>query len=226
MADESAEKTEDPTAKRQSNFREEGNIPQSRDIGGVAVLVGGLAIFMWSIPGLYETARELMAWSVGGIARAARDDTKSLIHASIEVMLRSAARLTLPFLSLAFITAILSGLAQTGGNIKKDAIKFDFKAFNLASGLGRLFGSRQALEQLGLSIAKAAVLAAAVYLVLAPQLFRIVEFYQISTFDTLQALFKINMEVVAVALLGASVLAAIDYLLTYHRNHEQMKMSK
>lgn len=63
------EKTEQPTGKRRSDARKEGNVFQSRDVITVVMLVGVFWVARIMMPLIYRTLRDYMKWVFGGIGQ-------------------------------------------------------------------------------------------------------------------------------------------------------------
>lgn len=61
------EKTEQPTGKRRSDARKEGNVFQSKDVATVAMLLCVFWMAKTMMPFIYRTIRGYMEWILSGI---------------------------------------------------------------------------------------------------------------------------------------------------------------
>ncbi|NLX13328.1 MAG: flagellar biosynthesis protein FlhB, partial [Phycisphaerales bacterium] len=97
MADTSQEKTEQPTQRRQSEARSQGQIGKSQDLSAAVVLLGGLLL-------LYYTGQKILARLVEitrGCLQADRSMTDvSAMGVTIMGVFREAALIVLPLMLL------------------------------------------------------------------------------------------------------------------------------
>jgi flagellar biosynthetic protein FlhB len=140
MADEDsdAEKTEEPTAKRQRDARERGQVARSRELGtaavmitGSAVLLGGGGTFAGGMAGLMRDGLRLdpsMLSDAGAMGH-------QLGAAAVRAIL-----ILLPLFGAVIAAAVLAPLALGGWVFSAEALVPDFSRLNPASGLGRVFG--------------------------------------------------------------------------------------
>ena len=156
MADNDHDRTEQPTAKRLEEARKKGQLPRSADLSAAAVVLvagGGLQLL-----GSYIGA------NLAGIMRAglalsreqAIDETlatsgfaSSMLHALVAC---------LPLLALTAVAALSAPLVLGGWNLSPSVLAPDFTRLNPATGFGRMFSKRGAVE-LGKAFAKFAIIA-------------------------------------------------------------------
>jgi flagellar biosynthesis protein FlhB len=226
MSDESADKTEEPTAKRQSKFREEGQVPQSRDIAGVAVLTGATILAVMILPLAFDKMRSFIEQCAAGMDQLTHGDPRTQLPLAIYAMTSAFVGIAGPFLALSFVLSISAGLAQTGGNITDQALKLRFNFLNPAQAFSKIFSKGQGAVQLLLALGKTLALGFAVFAIIAPAFDTLAPLFGVSLLAMLQHFYLLNLKLIVTALLGAAVLAAIDYWVTYRRIHEEMKMTK
>ncbi|KHS72631.1 flagellar biosynthesis protein FlhB [Pectobacterium brasiliense] len=152
MAEDSdLEKTEAPTPQKEEKAREEGQIPRSRELTSVLMMVAGLAI-LWM-------GGEVMAGRLAGIVSQSLnfdyatigDDTQMLRH--VGSLLRQAASALIPIMLGAVLVALSAPLLLGGILFSTKSLKVDFKKLDPISGLKRLF-SAQSLAELFKAILK------------------------------------------------------------------------
>ncbi len=139
MAEDSdADKTEEPTSKRQTDARERGQVARSRELGTAAVMIVGSGALVF---GGGSLAGPFAAVMRGGLSlnRAVLDDPgamgRHLGLASVDAVL-----IVLPFLGAVAAAAVLAPLALGGWVFSGEALVPDFSRLNPATGFGRIFG--------------------------------------------------------------------------------------
>lgn len=146
MAEDSdQERTEDPSAKRLSEAREKGQVPRSRELNTLAMLLSGsVAMFVFG-DHIVQTLRQMME----GDFRLSRRDV--LDPAAIGEHLLSdfwaTGRLLAPFLALMVLVALAAPLSLGGWNFSNEGFAPKLEKLSPLKGLARMF-SAQALSEL------------------------------------------------------------------------------
>ncbi len=163
MAENEHEGTEQSTAKRRDQARERGQVPRSTDLNAAAVLLvsgGGLQLL-----GSYSGAH-LRAMMGSGLALSraqALDESlavPTLIGSAAHAMLACA-----PIWGLTLLAAVAAPLALGGWNFSPQVLVPDFARLDPATGFGRMFSVRGAVE-LGKALLKFLLLAGVAALLL------------------------------------------------------------
>jgi flagellar biosynthetic protein FlhB len=219
------DRTEEPTAKKREKFREEGRVPSSRDVGAVVlfgVVLLGAAAFGAPI------AREAFGLMTRSMRRVG--DVEGDPHGAITAIGEDAASaigivaLGGGAVLMAFAAAI--GLAQTGGLWSGKLLGFKLDRLGLIKGLQRAFASGETLTQLGMTIAKAAAIGTVLYVVLEDEIERLPGLLNVAPDVALDTIGALLVRIAMSALAVTAVLAAADWLLSYRKVHEQMRMTK
>lgn len=153
MAEESDEdKTESPTPHRLEKAREEGQIPRSRELTSVLMLLVGLMI-LWL--GGTLMARQLAAMVASGLRfdHSMVNDSK-LIIGHISNLIGLAVMALLPLMGGLVLVAIAAPMLLGGIVLSGKSIKMDFKKLNPLPGFARMFAA-QAWTELFKGILKA-----------------------------------------------------------------------
>ncbi|MFS2224811.1 flagellar biosynthesis protein FlhB [Pantoea sp. B65] len=150
--DSDEEKTESATPHRIEKAREEGQIPRSRELTSLLMLLIGLMI-LWL--GGELMARQLSTMISTGLHFDHRiiSDDKQIIR-QVSTLLGQAVWALLPIMAGLVIVAIAAPMLLGGVVISGKAIKFDFSKMNPLTGLGRMV-SAQAWTELLKAILKA-----------------------------------------------------------------------
>ncbi|CPR21098.1 flagellar type III secretion system protein FlhB [Brenneria goodwinii] len=155
MAEDSdLEKSEAPTAHREEKAREDGQIPRSRELTSILMLIAGLAI-LWMSGGVM--ANKLASMIADGLYfnHAMINDDKQMLR-QIGRLLKHAVIALLPIMSGAVLVALSAPMLLGGILFSTKSFKFDLKKLNPISGLKRIFSS-QALAELFKGILKSSM---------------------------------------------------------------------
>jgi len=156
MAEESdQERTEAPSPQRREKAREDGQVPQSRELATFVVLMtGGAALWMMA-SGLGQAMSQIVRGGLQFKPAVARDS--AYVMAQLSSQFFDAALALAPFLALVLIAALASPLLLRGWLFSTKAFAPDFKRLNPLSGIKRMFSS-QGLVELVKSLAKVGLL--------------------------------------------------------------------
>ena len=144
--DSGADKSEEPTAKRRQQAREKGQLARSRELGTVAVTLGGIGGLL--ISGGYLADR-MMAVMRGNFelsreALLAPDAMSSALLASGLIALKA----VLPLLAALLAASILGPVSLGGWLFSTKAMAPNFGRMNPLSGLKRMFSTHALVELL------------------------------------------------------------------------------
>ncbi|PXB04138.1 flagellar biosynthesis protein FlhB [Pectobacterium carotovorum] len=152
MAEDSdLEKTEAPTPQKEEKAREEGQIPRSRELTSVLMMVAGLAILWMGGEAMAGRLARIVSQSLNFDYATIGDDTQMLRH--VGSLLRQAVSALIPIMLGAVLVALSAPLLLGGILFSTKSLKVDFKKLDPISGLKRLF-SAQSLAELFKAILK------------------------------------------------------------------------
>lgn len=139
-----SEKTEDPTPHRKQKAREEGQVPRSRELTSLSMLLAGWGLLL--VGGNY-LAKQLQHLLHNGLTfdRLLVSDPQHMLHHAA-ALLGIAFLAILPFVGGLFITALVTPSIIGGLNMSAKAIKFNLKKLNPLSGIKRLFSGQMVSE--------------------------------------------------------------------------------
>ncbi|HRD35448.1 MAG TPA: flagellar biosynthesis protein FlhB [Rhodocyclaceae bacterium] len=155
MAEDSdLEKTEQPSARRLEQAREEGQVPQSRELSTFLVLVFGV-LGLWAL-GSWISARVLGILRHGfSFERALAFDTGLMLN-NFGDLFTQAILTMLPFFGILMLAAVAAPILLGGFVFSPKALGLKLSRMNPIAGLGRMF-SAHGLAELVKSILKAAI---------------------------------------------------------------------
>lgn len=155
------DRTEQPTARRLSKAREEGQLPRSSELPAAAVVIGSLMIL--SMLGSWMVHSLSALFANGFVFDRKTLDRPQLLPTVFGSQLGEGLLLIVPVLVFTVIAAILATGLTGGFNFSLKAAAPNFGKLNPASGLKRILGT-QALVELGKALLKFTLVATALWL--------------------------------------------------------------
>lgn len=150
-ADSDQERTEDPTGKRLSDARKKGQIPRSRELNTlVLLLTGSVAIFVFG-GSIAQRLWQIMENDFRLSRRDLFDPTAPVAHLGRDLL--AAGQVLLPILGLAVLAALAAPAALGGWNFSTENFVPKPEKLNPLKGLARMI-SVQALAELVKSVLK------------------------------------------------------------------------
>nr|WP_249221039.1 flagellar biosynthesis protein FlhB [Serratia rubidaea] len=140
------EKSEAPTPHRLEKARKEGQIPRSRELTSMLMLIAGLTC-LWL--GGSNMARELSQMLAGGLHfdHGMVNNDRQMLR-QLGTLLRQAVWALLPVLAGLVLVALTAPMLLGGLLFSAKSLKFDLKRLNPLSGLKRIFSSQVLAELL------------------------------------------------------------------------------
>jgi len=217
------ERTEDATPRRIQQAREKGQVPRSRELASVAVLVAGAVGLMWFGEALGKGLAEVMM-KMFSLSREEVFDLNKLFAVITSSVWHVVLPLTLVLVFLFF--AALVGAAGLGGvSFSAEAARPKLSKMNPVSGLTRMLG-KQSIVELIKSILKVTLVAGVAFYLMQSNL---EDFFQLSIEIYPQNLFHaldILQGFVLLICCSLLVVVAIDIPYQIWQHNEQLKMTK
>lgn len=147
MSEESdVEKTEDPTPYRREKARKEGQIPRSKELTSVLMLLVGWSLMLAGGHDLVRHLTQLLHDGLTFDSLLAQDST--LLFYQLRHLGGKAARALLLLLPGLFLTAITTPMLLGGLHLGGKSLKLDLKRLSPVSGFKRLFSAQVVSELL------------------------------------------------------------------------------
>ena len=143
-SEDNDDKTESPTAQRLQKAREEGQIPRSKELTSVLIMLVGVCILWFG--GASFGHRLTMVLSSGLRFDHKIISDQNLILGQIIMMLKTALIGMLPLLVGVVIIALVAPVLLGGLVFSTKTLAFKFSKLNPISGIGRLFSAQVAAE--------------------------------------------------------------------------------
>lgn len=216
--DDNEDKTQDASARRLRQAREEGRAPMSREVAGLAVLVAGSLMLAIQMPSALREA-------VGVFTLLLSQTHVMALGQALHLAGRALLLLTMPVALAAGLAAALGVVLQTGLLVHLGALAPDLGRINPLAGLKRVFGPHM-LMQAAKSVLKVAVVGFAGWSALSGALPVLMASLGWTPAHLIEQLWA-QLAAALVAMLGAyGLFTAADVLKTRYDFHASMKMSR
>ncbi len=217
------EKSEEPTAKKEQEAKEKGQVARSKELGSVAVTLCGAIGVLLSGNMLYDVGLQVFRLNYN----IPRDELMSpdIMTGSLIASAKLAFSALIPFYILVFAAALLIPPMVGGFNFSTKALAPKFNKLNPMSGLKRMF-SAQSLMELTKAIAKFLLVGTFAVLIMRQDWDK----YLALGFQPVDEAMTAGVVLVAWAFVYLScsliLIAAIDVPFQLYQHKKQLKMTK
>lgn len=218
MADD--DKTEEPTDKKISDAREEGNIAKSAEISGVVILTFGTAYLLFFSSYSLLEIKKLMLFSYSFIGQELDGPLYFAITYHVIVTLLKALA---PLFALVLLLVFASNLAQFG--FLAIPLKFDLQKLDPIKGMKNIFAFKKLIEALKL-MAKIMLIMLVMFLLFSLTYQKFLAMMNQETADTIATMLELTLYFISAILFIIFIFAIIDFYFTKHYYIESLKMSK
>jgi flagellar biosynthetic protein FlhB len=219
----SAEQTEEPTARKLRNAREEGQVARSVELPAAAVTIG--AILAMVMMGGYWMKQVTELFASGFKFDRKTIDNPDLMVTTFAHHLGESFLLIVPVLLVTAVLAILSSGATGGYLFSLKSIMPKFSKLSLLSGFKRMFGARAAVELLK-AILKFTLVATVLWALVSRQMDQMMQLGQMALEPALAAAGWMIGESALWLSLSLLVIALIDAPYQKYTFIKQMRMTK
>jgi len=221
--DSTAEKTEEPTAKRLEKAREDGQVVRSQELS-VAMMMIGVAGFMYIFGGaLILQLSEVFA---AGFIFDRRDIfSDNLLPATFGSQALEGMLVAVPIFVLAIVLAFGASGMLGGFNFSMKAAAPKASKINPLSGLKRIFGTK-ALVDLTKALVKFGLVAGVLYLVVSSRFDQLIGLGFMDIQPAMRGAGEIIAGGVVLVTLTLIIAAAIDVPYQLYEHSQKMKMTK
>ncbi len=224
MAEESGqERTEQATSKRRQDFREKGQVAQSREVGTAALLTMSLLLWVFYAKSFWLELEHIY----GRFLRLLSDfEVTSLSVMNLAWTLGLLmAKLLWPVFLLTLVVGFFASFLQVGPLFSTKVFQPDLNKFNPITGMSKFVSKRSAVE-LVKSLAKVSLIGFVAYKTVAGEFDQALTLSLLETRQSLIFLAHVAFLVLAKSCGIIIVLAVIDYSFTRYEMEEKMKMTK
>jgi flagellar biosynthesis protein FlhB len=226
MAEEAptgGERTEDPSAKRREDFRQKGQVAQSKEVQTAALFSLALLFWLFYMPRFWNGLIALVA-SVWKSSWEFQGTTSAIMGLSIHVT-KEMALLLAPLFLLVMIIGFFSSFFQFGWLLTAKPLTPDFSKLDPIAGMGRLFSKRSLVESIK-SIAKITLIGWIAFSTVMAKFSEALILVDTSVSATMLYLAKTAVLILAKICALLILLAFIDFLYVRWEMEEKLKMTK
>ncbi len=144
--DTGQERTEEATPRRKQQAREKGQVPSSRELNTMVMMLAAAGALALLGPGVVRGIEELAVWNLQ-ISREQIFDVEAMNLLLRESLFHALLTLT-PFFIVMIIAAFIGPIMIGGLNFSMEAIMFKFDKLDPVKGLGRIFSVKGLVELL------------------------------------------------------------------------------
>lgn len=225
MAEDSAseDKTEEPSSKRLEDARKKGQIPRSRELNTVIMLLLSATLIASLGHNISQGLLEIMRYSFTPVREQLWDAQTLLIYfkrASLD-----AGALLVPLLAVLIVASFLGPIALGGWNISWDAVSPKFSKLNPLTGLVRLFSPKSLIELLK-ALLKVVLLSAVAYGVFQLYLAQLLGLHHEPVAQGIVHSAQILVRVFLILSATLLLVALFDAPYQWWSHHQQLKMTK
>lgn len=223
MADDAEDKTEEPTDRKLSQAREQGNIPTSQEVKIWASLVGALAIVAMFAPHMAQDVQRLMLPFIEH-PHAFPMEQSDVGQLLAEITVSMIKLMILPMMLL-MVLAVASSMAQSGLMFLPDKLTMDFTKLSPMKGIQRIFSGRNLVEFVK-SVFKVGAIGFVIFLVLKSHMSEYAGLAALELMAVMEYLRHQVLAMILIVVLMVFALAAADWFYQRWSFNQQMKMTK
>ncbi len=217
------EKSEQPTAKKLADARRKGQVPLTRELAPLFVLLGGVgAITMWAPQMLQQFSGHYRSW-LEQAGTLQLDPTT--MHVLFWNITNTAFVPLLPFGLIVAVLALAALLMQTGPLWIEEGLQPKPSKLNPMNGIKRLFSWKGVVELLK-SLAKVAMVGGILYGVLSEGMRHLVQLPIKSLLDSVGMTWNLVQDIVWSVGGILVILAIADFVYQRWQHNEDLKMTK
>lgn len=224
MAEESdLERTESPTARRLEKAREEGQVPQSRELTAMLITAAGVAV-LWSLgPWFSQHIDDMLRYGLT-LDRQSAFDTH-LMGKTLMALALEALKVIAPIFIITIVAALLPPFLLGGWVISPKALALDLTRLNPLKGMARMF-STASLGELVKAILKALLLGAIAVWVIYHERGALFMTLSQPIESALSFLAHMLLFAMTALVVGLAFIAALDVPFQLWEYHKRLRMTK
>jgi flagellar biosynthetic protein FlhB len=219
MADEE-EKTEEPTSKKISDAKQEGNVPKSMEVAGAAILFFCSIYLLFFAGDLFNNLQKMMLYTYNFIGTEMTGRVYYTISYTIIMALLYA---LIPLFIIVIVMGVAFNVMQFGFLITP--LKFDLQKIDPISGMKNVFSMKKVIESFKLFL-KLTVIFIVMSIILVLVWKDILAMMDMGIGASVDEMLTLTTYFIAAILLIIIIFAIIDFFFTRHYYFKQLKMSK
>lgn len=223
MADDQQERTEQASEKRRREFREKGQVAQSKEVQSALLLSAFLLLWFFYSSSFWKNLSTLTG-DLFSLCGHFSITPVSLVQLAVMISGKLAVLLT-PLLLLVLVVGFLASFLQIGWLFTPKPLEPDFAKLNPVEGLSKLVSKRSFVELLK-SLAKVTLIGFVAYKTVRAEFAEALSLVHMEVFETIRFLGRVSGLVLLKTCGILIVLAVLDFLFVRWEMEEKMKMTK
>ena len=223
MADESAEKTEEPTSRRLEKARSEGQLARSIELPVAAMSLGAVGFFSLMGGWLFNGMSQLFVSQLEFDRKIT--DKAELLPGLFAQAIVDAFLLILPIMLMMYFIAIVSTVLSGGMVFSMGMLAPKFSKLNPLSGLQRIFGTK-ALIELGKAIVKFVVVGGILLLQVSNHMDELLNLANMDLNQAMAISGKLIVDACFWLAMGLVLIALADVPIQQYQVHKKLMMSR
>ena len=223
MADDSAEKTEEPTSRRLEKARSEGQLPRSQELPIAAMALGAVGFFSLMGGWLFSGMSKMFVSQLEFDRKIT--DKADLLPGYFAQALVDAFLLILPIMLLMYFIAIVSTVLSGGMVFSMGMLAPKFSKLNPLSGLQRIFGTK-ALIELCKAIVKFVVVGGILVLQVSNHMDELLSLANMDLNQAMAIAGKLIVDACFWLAMGLVLIALADVPIQQYQVHKKLMMSR
>jgi flagellar biosynthetic protein FlhB len=216
------EKQYDPTPQRREQFRNEGRVARAKDATGVAATAAVALVLLGSRPVLAHATHALFTGTLGDLGALGRTGGERALSMAVWAFAAMAA----PAAMAAALAATLVSLAQSGLELRPDALELKPERLNPLSGLRQLFSFKHGASETALGLLRVGLVGYAAWRALARDLPALTGLARVPLDAAVGRCAEAVTRVTFHALGALAAIAAVDYAWSWWSLEQEMKMTR
>lgn len=223
------EKTEEPTQKKLSDARKDGQVAKSKEIGNCAMLLALFLVLKVYVGGIGIKCMEVFRGIYNKVPELSHNKEGGADGYSIMVLLKQIVTqfflIVLPVFLVAFVVCFMADFLQVKWKPTKKPLKPKFSKLNPIKGFKKILSIRSVIELLK-SFLKIGLIVAVMYTTVKDSVGFVYLLYDMSLMQAVQGIGDIVINLGIKTSAFFIIVAAIDWKYEKHHFHEEMKMTK
>ena len=221
--DSDLERTEPASSRRLEQAREEGQVPQSRELMAFMILATGAGT-LWAMGDWFSFRTTSMLRHGLSFGRDAAFDTKWMAHNAANLAIDALLTLS-PFFLLVMATAILTPSFIGGWVFSPKALQFDLARMNPLKGIERMF-SWQSIAELVKALLKSLLIGGVIFWVVRNERDQLFALISQPVEIGLMSFSKILLSSLIAVVAGVAIIALMDVPFQLWQYYDRLKMTR
>lgn len=224
MAEEThQERTEQASDKRREDFREKGQVAQSKEVNTAALLTTSLLFWFFYAPLFWEKLSRLIAgfWRLSGEFKIT--DESIILLAGFTI--RQMTLLLAPVMLLVMVVGFFASFLQIGWLFTADPLTPDLSKLDPIKGAAKFFSKRSLVEVVK-SLCKILLVGYVAYKTVSGEFEGALDLVEMDLAETIRYIAKVSSHVLVKSCGILIILGMLDYLFVRWEMEQKMKMTK